>query len=239
MVGVVESRRRLGAFAPPYVEWMTTPANQTTTLRVLDEATRGLVRTAAVIAAGDEAAIRAALTDASAMVRTEWIEELILQSYLFCGFPRSLNAMREWRRLTGERAGPRAEVGDVSDWRRRGEETCRLVYGGMYERLRVNIRELHPELDEWMIVEGYGKVLSRPGLDLARRELCIVAACAASEQDRQLHSHLHGALNVGVAATVVTEALEALAGVVPASAISTARLLWRRVQGQADSSLVR
>ena len=112
-----------------------------------------------------------------------------------------------------------------------------MVYGEMYERLRVNIRDLHPELDEWMIVEGYGKVLSRPGLDLARRELCIVAACAASRQDRQLHSHLHGALNVGVSRRVVTEALDALAEDIPASGLATARLLWRRVQGQADSSL--
>jgi 4-carboxymuconolactone decarboxylase len=90
-----------------------------------------------------------------------------------------------------------------------------------------------------MIVEGYGKVLSRPGLDLARRELCIVAACAASEQDRQLHSHLHGALNVGVAPNVVTEALDALAGVVSASQMAKSRLLWRRVQGQSESSLER
>ena len=218
---------------------MTTPARRTPILNVLDDATRQLVRTAAVIAAGDELAIRAALVNASTTVPTEWIEELILQSYLFCGFPRSLNAMREWRRLTGERSGSRIEAGNTSQWRRRGEETCRLVYGEMYDRLRVNIRELHPELDEWMIVEGYGKVLSRPGLDLARRELCIVAACAASEQDRQLHSHLHGALNVGVAANVVTEALDALAEVVPAPAMATARLLWRRVLGQTDSSLTR
>lgn len=218
---------------------MTTPAKRTTTLNTLDDATRRLIRAAAVIAAGDELAVRAALADASETIKNEWIEELILQSYLFCGFPRSLNAMREWRRLTGERGGAQAEVGDSEQWRRRGEKTCRLVYGDMYERLRVNIRDLHPELDEWMIVEGYGKVLSRPGLDLARRELCIVAACAASRQDRQLHSHLHGALNVGVAASVVTEALDALAQDVPASVVATARLLWRRVQGQADSSLRR
>ena len=218
---------------------MTTPTRRAPTLNVLDEATRQLVRTAAVIAAGDEVAIRGALADAASAVSAEWVEELILQSYLFCGFPRSLNAMREWRRLTNNAAAAASDGGSVKEWRRRGEETCRLVYGVMYERLRVNIRELHPELDEWMIVEGYGKVLSRPGLDLARRELCIVAACAASEQDRQLHSHLHGALNVGVSPDVVTEALDALAGVVPASPIATARLLWRRVQGQSDSSLAR
>jgi|tagenome__1003787_1003787.scaffolds.fasta_scaffold20861843_1 4-carboxymuconolactone decarboxylase len=215
---------------------MTTPARREAILDVLDDATRRLVRAAAVIAAGDELAIRAALADASEAVRTEWVEELILQSYLFCGFPRSLNAMREWRRLTGKAVASDVDDGDAAEWRRRGEETCQLVYGEMYERLRVNIRGLHPELDEWMIVEGYGKVLSRPGLDLGRRELCIVAACAASGQDRQLHSHLHGARNVGVAAEVVTEAVDALAGVVTESRMATIRLLWRRVQSQPDVS---
>jgi 4-carboxymuconolactone decarboxylase len=61
-----------------------------------------------------------------------------------------------------------------------------------------------------MIADGYGKVLSRPGLDLKTRELCIVAACAASSQQRQLHSHLHGALNAGASVSQVSEALESL-----------------------------
>jgi 4-carboxymuconolactone decarboxylase len=214
---------------------MTSVAEDGMRLETLDEATKRLVRLAATIAAADEQAIRSALTESVDAIPATWIEELILQSYLFCGFPRSLNAMREWRRLTGtkEVAEVKEEGPDV--WRHRGEETCRLVYGAMYERLRVNIRALHPELDEWMIVEGYGKVLSRPGLDLPRRELCIVAACAASAQDRQLHSHLHGALNVGVAPEVVTGALDALESVLPPSIFSSARLLWNRVQRQMSS----
>src|SRR5689334_8880664 len=201
-------------------------------LHTLDEATKRLVRLAAILAAGDEQAIRSALTDSVDAISPAWIEELILQSYLFCGFPRSLNAMREWRRLTGREEVARLEAADPELWRRRGEQTCRLVYGDMYDRLRVNIRALHPELDEWMIVEGYGKVLSRPGLDLPRRELCIVAACAVSEQDRQLHSHLHGAINVGAAPAVVHEAIDALVGIVSNQTLTRTRLLWRRVVGQ-------
>jgi 4-carboxymuconolactone decarboxylase len=99
----------------------------------------------------------------------------------------------------------------------------------MYERLRVNIRALHPLLDEWMIEEGYGKVLSRPALDLPRRELCIVAACAATAQDRQLQSHLHGCRNTGVAGSVVTETLDALQGIVPDELRARAMRLWDRI----------
>ena len=62
-----------------------------------------------------------------------------------------------------------------------------------------------------MIVEGYGKVLSRPALDLKRRELCVVAACAMARQDRQLHSHLHGAMHAGASPGEVAAALDSVA----------------------------
>jgi 4-carboxymuconolactone decarboxylase len=114
------------------------------------------------------------------------------------------------------------------EWRERGEQTCAAVYDGMYEKLRLNVRDLHPALDSWMVVDGYGKVLSRPGLDLPRRELCIVAACAAMGQDRQLHSHLRGALNVGVDPLVLGELLDAVG---PERARS-ARLLLARILGK-------
>ncbi len=202
------------------------------TLSVLDEATRALVRLAAVVAAGSERAVRDALRGA-VTIDAVWVEELLLQSYLFAGLPRTLNAMRDWRRVSG-RAAPTsdddASRDETATWRARGGETCAAVYGAHYRPLRRNIAELHPALDAWMIVEGYGKVLARPGLDLPRRELCVVAACAAMAQERQLHSHLHGALNVGVGADVVSAALEALDGVIDDDAADAARRLWKRVR---------
>lgn len=205
-------------------------------LTELDEATAQLVRLAATIAAGTEAETRAAFAAAvDQSVPARWIEELVLQSYLFSGFPRALNAAREWRRLNPAADGTPAEdedEGDVAEWRAQGERTCAAVYGGMYERLRDNIHALHPALDQWMIVEGYGKVLSRPGLDLPRRELCIVAACAATGQDRQLHSHLHGALNVGVGVLVLGGVIDALEPVLGPERAHAVRMLLARVAGK-------
>jgi 4-carboxymuconolactone decarboxylase len=199
----------------------------------LDAATRTLVRLAAVIAVGSEAEVRAALTGAVHDVPPDWVEEVILQSYLFAGFPRTLNAARDWRKISG-RPAPAADDGaafhNADRWRERGEETCAIVYGPFYERLRANIRALHPALDAWMIVEGYGKVLSRPGLDLRRRELCIVAVCAAARQDRQLHSHLHGARHAGASDDEVSDALAAVADLVHPDAAGRHRLLWERVR---------
>ncbi len=202
----------------------------------LGEEERALVRLAAAIAAGTDPDVRGALTVARDRVPVRWTEEVILQSYLFAGFPRTLNAMREWRRLSGHGA-PASDDGErldrAAEWQARGEATCAVVYGAAYERLRHNIRDLHPALDAWMIVEGYGKVLSRPGLDLARRELCIVAACAASRQERQLHSHLHGALHAGASAAAITETLVETARMLPAAVALRQRQLWDRVRRSA------
>jgi len=201
-----------------------------------DSTTRALVRLAARIAGGSELDVRAGLREAAGVATPEaWVEELVLQSYLFCGFPRALNAAREWRRVVQGQGGPEG-IGDregaYDRFQAEGEATCARVYGRFYAKLRQNIVALHPELDAWMIVEGYGKVLSRPALDLGRRELCIVAACVASGQDRQLHSHLHGSRNVGVPDDVIGASLQALEGTVNPVFLERAEALWAKVKGQ-------
>ena len=210
---------------------MTPPAPGADMLRELDAPTGALTRLSAIVTAGNEEQLRDAVNTLPPTIPALWVEELLLQSYLFAGFPRALNAMREWRRLEPAPIDAPAATGP-DDWRRDGEETCAAVYGPMYERLRHNIRHLHPRLDDWMITEGYGKVLSRPGLDLPRRELCIVAACAAAGQDRQLHSHLHGALNVGVDGAVITAAIRHIGDLLGAERLRSVQLLWARVQGK-------
>jgi alkylhydroperoxidase/carboxymuconolactone decarboxylase family protein YurZ len=46
---------------------------------------------------------------------------------------------------------------------------------------------------EWLVLEGYGKVLSRKGLSMMERELCIVAVLTVLKFDDQLYSHINGA----------------------------------------------
>jgi 4-carboxymuconolactone decarboxylase len=196
----------------------------------LDPSTRALVRLAAAIAGSDEEIVRREIEICADTADPNSVEEIILQSYLFAGFPRTLNAARLWRTATDEKPPSEAGAGGtLEEWRTRGERTCAVVYGDAYERLRSNIRALHPALDEWMIVEGYGKVLSRPGLSLKLRELAIVAACAATRQQRQLHSHLHGALNAGARPEEVEATLRALTEIVPATAITSYRALLNKV----------
>ena len=124
----------------------------------LDLPTRELVRFAAAIAQGDEPDLRERVRAVRlAQVPVVWVEELLLQSILMCGYPRALVAMAVWRKFSGVKAPPldtEASYEAHSEWTKRGEVTCAIVYGDNYRKLRDNVRALHPAVDEWMIAEG-------------------------------------------------------------------------------------
>ena len=201
---------------------------------VLDAPTRGLVRIALGIPHAPEPRLAewmAAAVESGAPAL--WIDELLLASLLYVGFPRALVATMCWRRLSPAPA-PGAEASDYAQWREwleRGEATCREVYGSHYGQLRRNVRALHPDLDLWMVVDGYGKTLSRPGLDLRRRELCSVAMLVFQPAPRQLVAHLRGALNAGATTAQLDEVL-ALAAEAPAGEglLDVALGLWHELR---------
>ena len=173
----------------------------------MSEETTALIALSAAIAARDGAALDAAIDAAHQHARPERVEETLLQSYLFVGFPAALHAIGRWRERTGQKAPAVAQPLDAAHWAARGADVCALVYGGQYDRLRANIRALHPDMEQWMLVEGYGKVLGRPGLPLAVRELCICALLAVQDAQPQLFSHARGALNAGASEEDVTATL--------------------------------
>lgn len=200
----------------------------------MDAETRGLVRVALGIFDLPEAVLEERMRNArSAGTPAIWLEELLLSSVLFVGYPRALLAAAALRRVEPDHAegGEPAQYEGWREWLARGEATCRIIYGAHYERLRHNIRALHPALDTWMIVDGYGKTVSRPGLDLARRELCSVAMLVPQDAPRQLLSHLKGALNAGATPDAV-EGVVALAGAdgLPEARVAVAHQLWRELR---------
>jgi 4-carboxymuconolactone decarboxylase len=190
-----------------------------------------LVGVSAALALGDADALERALARARERCEPREVEEALLQSYLFLGYPSALNALDAWRSLGGE-VTVRPEPADLGAWRRRGEEVCRTVYGAQYERLRANVRRLHPDLETWMVVEGYGKVLGRPGLSLARRELCVVAVLAVlgTGVRPQLYAHLRGALNAGASEGDVTGTLEQALMRVSEATKHEAWAVWKEVK---------
>jgi 4-carboxymuconolactone decarboxylase len=189
---------------------------------------------------GERTGITAALRHAATVCDPVAVEEAVLQSFLFRGYPAALGALAEWRRLSGRRApspgeaGVESDVADPAVWVVRGELTCGRVYGGQYERLRENIRALHPDMEQWMVSEGYGRVLGRPGLDLATRELCIIALLAGQDAAPQLYSHLRGALNAGASAETVSATVNMLAERLPVERRDALHEQWAAVRQRRD-----
>jgi 4-carboxymuconolactone decarboxylase len=195
----------------------------------LDRGLAVLVRLSAEIARGADADFDPVFGDAVSEADVVEVEEALLQSYLFLGYPAALNAIAAWRRYTGK--APPVEVDDDPEaWAARGEAVCRRVYGSAYPSLRDNIAGLRPEMDLWMVQEGYGKVLGRPGLELWRRECCIVAVLAVLGAGPQLRSHLRGALRTGASVTVVEGVLTAVMPAVPERRRGTVEEVWHRVR---------
>jgi len=205
---------------------------------VLDAPTSALVRVAAAVARGKTPELTARLAAArDARVPGLWIEELLLQSMLVVGYPLALVAFGAWRAVGGpapvEGEGDGAEDlahADWESWTARGAAVCRAVYGRAYHKLLVNLRALHPALEDLVVVDAYGKVIGRPGLDLKRRELCTVATTAVLGTAEQLHSHLRGALNTGASGAEIDAVLGVIDGDLDSEKRETAREQWEDVR---------
>ena len=166
----------------------------------LDPHTLALIRVAMAVARGDERAIRDRMQAArGAGVPTLWMEELLLQCFLNVGYPLALAAFGLWREVEGAPpdGGEALLHADHGRWAKRGKVLCAEVYGRTYHKLLLNLRALHPALEALVVVDAYGKILSRPGLDSARREIFTLAAITMLQAPRQLHAHLRGVLNFG------------------------------------------
>ncbi len=201
----------------------------------LDQRTIVLLRVALAIAIGDETKARDRMIAARAAgVPDQWIDEILLQSFLNVGYPLALMAFGVWRAVAGpvKDAGEPIAHGLWEDWTRRGAETCGAVYGRTFHKLMQNLKGLHPALEALVLVDAYGKVIGRPGLDLRRRELCTLAAVATLTTPKQLHAHLRGALNTGSTKEDVDAVLAIVEQDIPAGRALKVWEVWADVRGR-------
>lgn len=195
-------------------------------------AERALIGMCAAVGARNRAAMAITMDAAAEQADAAQAEEALLQSYLFVGYPVALQAIAMWRERTGRAAPSEPSPEKPRTWRARGEKVCATVYAGQYARLRDNIARLHPDMERWMLEEGYGKVLGRPGMDLRERELCIVGLLIGLDAPHQLYSHLRGALNAGASPEDVETAVEIACGHSSLAAKESARTVWRDLKNR-------
>ncbi|MCC6573172.1 MAG: hypothetical protein IT462_05210 [Planctomycetes bacterium] len=136
----------------------------------------------------------------------EHLREAILQTHLFCGYPRALNALAAFADACKAASNPLSEIklrdtplegDDVAAFRQRGSKLFNMVYGKLAPKIDEIARQGSPDLGDWALVEGYGRVLSRDVLKPRVRSLCIVAALIPLDVLPQLKGHVQGAVNTG------------------------------------------
>jgi 4-carboxymuconolactone decarboxylase len=197
----------------------------------MDARTRSLVDVSLAVGVGDAFRLESALQRAVEHATVVEIEEVLLQSHLFAGYPAALNALGTWRRLS-EVAAPPASTDDTREWTARGRRTFERVYGAQHAKLLENARAVHPDIAQWMIDDGYGKVIGRPGLDLVMRELCIIALLVVQDAAPQLYSHLRGALNAGAAEPLVDDVVMYLSGAINDARRDVLQTQWASVRAR-------
>ncbi len=157
------------------------------------------------------------------------LREAIIQTYLFDGYPTALEGLFLMAEVYDDDFSPGdneiINENTIEKWMKRGKETCKKIYASNYDRLIKNVESLSPDLANWMLIEGYGKVLSRSELNLQYRELINVAILTVKKYQRQLHSHFKGALNVKVTKSEIEEVLKLLKPITPENVKSALELL--------------
>lgn len=141
--------------------------------------------------------LRQFLTEASVKkLSSRKIYEALLQTYLFAGFPSALISLQIFSEIFSAKNYSKNII--ISDLRAAGEKNCRKIYGKKFDKLIDNIEKFSPELSEWLVNEGYGKVFSRKGISIKEREKSIIAVLSALKFESQLYSHINGAYRLGI-----------------------------------------
>lgn len=95
-----------------------------------------------------------------------------------------------------------------SERQQRGLAALAAITGGTGSAVVESLKDIAPDLAEWIIAFSYGDVLSRPGLDLKSRQFATVAALTAmGTAAPQLKVHIAGALNVGCRPSEIVEVI--------------------------------
>ena len=195
---------------------------------MIGDPTRRLVRLSALVVLGDWdglTALRAAAPEGEP--DRAW-REVVLQSHLFAGFPRLVEAYEVLDAAGGLGAWDEDEGDGDHDFEARGAALFERIYADNADGVRARLATFHPDYHRWIAQHAYGRVLARPGLGAEVRELCAVAALLALGQDRQLASHARGAVRCGAAPALVAAVPDCVSDLVPSAYLTRGRAVLER-----------
>jgi alkylhydroperoxidase/carboxymuconolactone decarboxylase family protein YurZ len=156
----------------------------------LSESFRALGRLFVAACLGSQEETRIAITAAvAAGVQRDDVDEVLLLVIAYAGIPRAILGFTAWREVEKSIASPTT----IADRRKAGEKTFASVYGARTDRIRDELKALHPVLLDAILEDSYGRILARRGLGAHDRELLAVAMLVGLGAARQAAAHAIGA----------------------------------------------
>lgn len=195
---------------------------------MLDPKLARLCRLSSACVAGDWDEVKRLRAEAPPGEPDRTWREALLMLHLFAGVPRAIEAFDLLSRHGGVGYPEPDEILDEPDLPERGDALFDRIYGPRSEAIKDHLAGHHPDLWTWIRGHAYGRVLTRPGMDPASRELVAVAVLASLGLERQLASHARGAVRCGASPQAVLGVLEHLADGVDAHRLQRARHVVER-----------
>jgi len=143
-------------------------------------------------------------------IKEKPLYESLLQNYLFIGYPSAMISLKILKEYYPKLENVLQESWDLNKYRERGTKNCKKIYGRKFDKLISNVKNFSPELSDWLLLEGYGKVMGRKGLSLKQRELNNVSVLTALKFGDQLYSHINGASRTNAAQVKIERVIKNL-----------------------------
>lgn len=182
----------------------------------LDPKSREIATIAALAALGNAAPqlrwhIGAALNIG---VKPEQIIDIMYVTAVYHGFPAALNGIAAAREVFGEKKVQYTPVKrePVADRRALGMATMDATSKGAGEMVIESLKDIAPEMADFILQFSYADVFSRGILSPKETEIVAIAGmCAAGTQRPQLIVHIRSGLNVGLTKRQVIEIMDQMA----------------------------
>lgn len=173
---------------------------------------KSIAAVASYAARGNQDGLKQALIEGlDAGVTVNEFKEILVQTYAYCGFPRSLNALNTLMQVEEER-GNKDKQGKLPSAKPEGNS---LDYGTENQTKLVGkpvqgkIYEFAPAIDEFLKAHLFGDIFARDNVDWQTRELATIAMLASlGNVTAQLNSHINVGKHNGLTDGQVAEILE-------------------------------
>ena len=163
--------------------------------KTLNMEQESIAEVAAYAARGNQEGLKKALIkglDNKVPVNT--FKEILVQSYAYCGFPRSLNALSTLMQVVEER-GNKDALGKEPSAKPAGNA---LTYGTENQtklvgtEVKGKLFDFAPAIDEYLKAHLFGDIFARDNVDWKTRELATIAMLAARDGvESQLDAHIN------------------------------------------------